>query len=101
VALRPRLPRVTPFVRGDDVQPRGEADRGTADERMGEAHAGEIRVGVRPHEDSNLILRPEKRGDRVAQRGRLPRPDALRSLGSETGVDRRLEPADEPAADES
>lgn len=101
VTNAPRLPQVTSFVRRDDVQSRRQAEPNAADERIREAYAGEIRVGVRPHEDSNVVLRRQKRLGRFTQRRRLSRPNAARSLDSETRVDWRLERADEPTADES
>jgi hypothetical protein len=47
---------VTPFVRSDDVQPRGEAEPNAANERIREPHSHEIDMRVFPKERSHRVL---------------------------------------------
>ena len=46
---------MTPLVRGDDVQPRRQAEPDSTNEWIREADAGEIDVGVLPQKRSHHI----------------------------------------------
>src|SRR5687767_1799227 len=92
---------MTALVRGDYVQAGGEAESHAADERVRKADASEIDRGVAVDELANLVLRCQELRRRVRQRRRLSRPDLFGSCALEPRLDRRLERADEPAADDA
>ena len=63
----PRLQQMPTFVRGDDVEACREAVSEASDERVREAHAGEVDAGVSAEEASHVFLRREKRRHRLGE----------------------------------
>ena len=73
---------MTAFVRRRDVQSRRQAEPDAADERVREAHAGKIDVGVLCQKRTGIFMRRQELCDGVGKRRRLARDDILRCLSS-------------------
>src|SRR4029079_18779283 len=87
------------LVGGEHVQSRGETESNAPDERVREAHAGEIDVRVAAQKCTDAGLRVEKGRQRVVELGRRPRTNRPRGVRLQARAHGRFEIAHEPATD--
>ena len=92
---------MTPLVRGDDVQPRGQAEPDSTNEWIRETDSGQIDAGVRAQERPHLILRCQECRHRIVECWRRPGPDRARRFRLEVRSHGWFEIPYEPRADET